>query len=158
MSTQDANEKPRRHNRPHIPAQPLDDLAALAIREMEARGDWHLPGKGKPLRLVGSRRDVGQSARRRRFSSPWEDVAREIEFLLRDARTQLKRAHGLREAALGGAASKKRHANMATVETDWQRALDAFEKQIGSCNCLILKFNLLIPPQIPQLRYWVLRC
>lgn len=156
MSTQDENQNPRsRHKRPHIPAVPLDDVAAQAIRELEARGEWRLPGKGKPLRLLGDLADRATMSAKVRgdagFASPWEDVAREIELALRDAQKQIKRAHALREAALNGAASKKKNANIATIEADWQRALDVFEKQIQTCNSLILKFNLLIPPQVPQL-------
>lgn len=161
MSTPEENEilpgrepRPQRHKRPHIPTQPLDDLAAQAIRELEARGEWHLPGKGKPLRLIGDLSDRATMSAKVRgdagFAAPWEDVAREIDLALRDARLQLKRAFHSREAALNGT-SRKRQLNVAAMEADWQRASSLFEKQIGACNSLILKFNLLIPPQVPQL-------
>ena len=155
MSTHAAGQPPRnRHKRPHIPAQPLDDVAAQAIRELEARGEWHLPGKGKPLRLIGDLADrAAMSAKIRGdagFAAPWEDVAREIDLSLREAETQLKRAHAAREAAFNGV-SRKKPLSVTTIEDDWRHALALFEKQIAACNSLILKYNLLIPPQVPQL-------
>lgn len=144
-----------RHKRPHIPAQPLDDVAAQAIRELEARGEWHLPGKGKPLRLIGDLSDRATMSAKVRgdagFAAPWEDVAREIDLSLREAQMQLKRAYSGREAALNGAGSGRKQSGIAAIENNWRRALVLFETQIQACNSLILKFNLLIPPQVPQL-------
>ena len=52
MSQAEDNPKPKKR-RFAPPPQILDDAAARAMRELQERGEWHLEGKGKPLRALG---------------------------------------------------------------------------------------------------------
>lgn len=102
------------------------------IEEAIARGDFdNLEGKGRPLKIWGDLSDrATMSTKLRRdanFGAPWEDVGREIEVLTERA------ARDLRRALASGA------------------ALGTLESQIREINSLILKHNLLLPPQLPAL-------
>jgi capsule polysaccharide export protein KpsE/RkpR len=78
------------------------------------------------------------------FSTPWSDVGQEIDRGLRAAQQMIVRADKFRRATL-----REGHAERAAQ--DWQSALSNFEKKLAELNSQILKFNLLIPPQMPQL-------
>jgi hypothetical protein len=140
-----------KHNphRPQRPAQPLQDLAAEAIRELTERGEWkELSGKGKPLKLVGDLADAPTMAGKLRkdanFSTPWNDLGQEIDHGFNEARQMIMRAHKFYGVA-------QRDGLTAKAESEWRNALSNFEKQLAALNSKILKFNLIIPRQIPQL-------
>src|SRR4028119_73639 len=114
------------HN-PQRPSQPLEDLAAEAIRELTERGEWkELPGKGKPLKLVGDLADAATMAGKLRkdanFSTPWNDLGQEIDHGLNDAKQMITRAHKFYRAAQRDGLSTK-------AESEWQNALSNFDKQ-----------------------------
>jgi hypothetical protein len=137
-----------KHN-PQRPAQPLEDLAAEAIRELTERGEWKdLPGKGKPLNLGGDLADAPTMAAKLRkdanFSTPWNDLGQEIDHSLNDAKQMIMRAHKFYRAAQRAGVSAK-------AESEWQNALSNLDKQLAALNSKILKYNLIIPRQMPQL-------
>lgn len=148
MSQAEENPKPKkRFFAP--PAQILDDAAARAMRELQERGEWHLEGKGKPLKALG---DLSQSAAMSgklrhdaHFNAPWQEVAREIDDGLKKAGARVLAAFRVREIALRNARCDEK------CEAAWRVALDNFEARLKELNSLILKYNLLIPPQVPQL-------
>ncbi len=121
------------------------------IDEAIKRGDFdNLEGKGKPLNLQGDlsdrkamrikiRHDAG-------FGAPWQDVAREIEAATQRVQSSARRAWEFR---LAGLRAKK--ADPAKIEADFEIARREVEAQIAAVNSLILKYNLLIPPQLPHL-------
>ena len=121
------------------------------IDEAIKRGDFdNLKGKGRPLKLWGDltdkrvmreklARDDGQSA-------PWEDVAREIDYLTARAESELKRALEFRRAGLVSP-----RADAAKIESDFQAQLRGVEASIQAVNSQILRHNLLIPPALPRL-------
>jgi hypothetical protein len=136
-------------NKPQRPAQPLQDLAAEAIRELTERGEWkELPGKGKPLHLVGDLADAPTMAGKLRkdanFSTPWNDLGQEIDHGFNEAKNMVLRAHRFYRVA-------QRDGMTAKAESEWQNALANLDKQLAALNSKILKFNLIIPRQIPQL-------
>lgn len=148
MSQNEENPKPpKRRFAP--PARPLEDAAARAIRELQERGEWRLEGKGKPLKQLG---DLSQapamSAKLHtdaHFNAPWQDVAHEIDSGLKRAGARVLAAHRERQNAVAKARCD------AKCEAGWRAALDGFDATLKSLNSLILKYNLIIPPQVPQL-------
>ena len=139
--------KPNPHFRPS--AQPLEDIAAEAIRQLMERGEWdNIEGKGKLLKIKGDLADAATMSAKLRtdagFSTPWSDLSKEIESGLEEARRMIARSHKFYEAAL-------RDGFTAKAEQQWSDALSNFDKQLAALNSKILKFNLLIPPQMPQL-------
>jgi hypothetical protein len=136
-------------NQPQRAAQPLEDLAAEAIRELTERGEWkELPGKGKPLKLVGDLADAPTMAGKLRkdanFSTPWNDLGQEIDHGFNDAKQMIARAHRFYRVA-------QREGITVKAESEWQNALSNLEKQLAAMNSKILKYNLIIPRQMPQL-------
>lgn len=136
-------------NRPQRPAQPLEDLAAEAIRKLTERGEWkELPGKGKPLKLVGDLADAPTMAGKLRkdanFSTPWNDLGQEIDDGYEQAKQMITRAHKFYRVAQRDGITEK-------AECEWQNALSNLDKQLAALNSKILKYNLIIPRQIPQL-------
>jgi hypothetical protein len=133
------------------PAQPLQDFGAEVIRQLQERGEWdNVEGKGKPLNIQGDLSDLPtMSAKLRKdanFSTPWSDLKQEIEVGERRAQELVMQAHRRRTTAL-----QSPKANIAAVETEWRRALEELDQRIAALNSLILKYNLIIPPQMPQL-------
>lgn len=121
------------------------------INEAIARGDFdNLNGKGRPLHLRG---DLSKAAEMREklrgdanFGAPWVEVGREIELATRRAETELCRALEFRRAGLDAPKADK-----FKIEADFRAALRNLETQISGVNSLILKHNLVLPPQLPQL-------
>lgn len=121
------------------------------IDEAIKRGEFdNLQGKGKPLNLAGDLSDKQLMRAKIRsdagFSAPWEDVAREIETATARVESSARRAWEFR---LAGLRSKK--ADRAKIESDFRAAQREIEAQVAAVNSLILKYNLLIPPQLPHL-------
>lgn len=115
------------------------------------RGEFdNLRGKGKPLNLTGDLSDKKALRAKIRhdngFSAPWEDVAREIERATQRVESAARLAWEFRQA---GMRSKK--ADPARIEADFQRSQKDIETQVAAINSLILKHNLLFPPQLPHL-------
>lgn len=142
MSEQAESKKPR---------GPMEDSAAAAIREAMERGEFdNLPGRGKPLRIAGDLADTATMGAKIRsnagFSTPWDDLGREIDEGARRAVAEIERAHKRYRVALRAA-----NLDAAASDSEWRRALARFQKQLDVLNSKILKFNLLIPPQLPHL-------
>lgn len=137
---------------PFIPEKPQRKGAIdQQIDEAMARGEFdNLKGKGKPLDLTAdlSDRDTMRSKLRRdaNFSAPWEDVAREIEVQTRRTEAELRRTVEFYRAGLH---SPK--ADQQKIEADFDAALRRVAESVKGVNSLILKYNLLIPSQLPHL-------
>ncbi|HEX8465676.1 MAG TPA: DUF1992 domain-containing protein [Abditibacterium sp.] len=121
------------------------------IDEAIARGEFeNLRGKGKPLDLGGDLADRDAMRTKIRhdagFRAPWEDVAREIEVATDRARGAARRAWEFRLAGL-----RSSRANPAKIEADFEAARRDVQTQVAAVNSLILKYNLVIPPQLPRL-------
>jgi hypothetical protein len=148
MSQHEENPKPKRRIFAP-PAQPLEDTAARAIRELQERGEWRLEGKGRPLKELGDlSKAPAMSAKLHNdahFNAPWQDVALEIDGGLKKAAARVLAAH----RAYGE--SKRKARCDAQCEAAWRAALENFDAQLKALNSLILKYNLIIPPQVPQL-------
>jgi DnaJ family protein C protein 28 len=132
--------------------EPMQDIAARAIEEAMERGDFdNLPGKGKPLRLdpgemadpVGFANKVRKNAG---FIAPWSLLEEEIAGDLRRAEAEILLAHRHRRAAL-----RNPQADPGAIEHTWSQALEIFRSHLDKVNSKILKFNLLIPSQLPHL-------
>lgn len=139
------------------PAQPLQDFGADIIRQLQERGEWdNVEGKGKPLNIQGDLTDLPtMSAKLRKdanFSTPWNDLKQEIDTSERRAKEFIAQAYRRRTVALQSSKS-----DVVVIEAEWQRALAELDKKIAALNSLILKYNLIIPPQMPQLHLARLR-
>jgi hypothetical protein len=149
------NEPQRKHSQRKYPfrppAQPLQDFGADIIRRLQERGEWdNVEGKGKPLKIEGDLSDLPtMSAKLRKdanFSTPWSDLKTEIEKGEKSARDFIFQAHRRRLTA-----SQSSKFNSVAIEAEWLRALSELDARIAAINSLILKYNLIIPPQMPQL-------
>lgn len=139
----------RRWFRP--PDKPMEDVAARAIREATERGEFdNLPGRGKPLRIAGDLADAATMGAKIRsnagFGTPWNDLGREIDDGARRAVAEIERAHKRRLVA-----QRAPGADTAAGDSEWRRALAQFQNQLDGLNRKILKFNLLVPRQLPHL-------
>ncbi len=146
---QHKSEMRRRWFRP--PDKPMEDVAANAIRDAVERGEFdNLPGRGKPLRVAGDLADAATMGAKLRsnagFGTPWNDLGREIDEGTRRAVAEIERAHRRRIVAQRAASG-----DPASNENQWRRALAQFQNQIDELNRKILKFNLLVPRQLPHL-------
>ena len=135
-----------------IPDKPQrSGLSDQQIDEAIQRGEFdNLRGKGKPLNLAGDLSDKNAMRTKIRhdngFSAPWEEVGREIEAATRRVESAARLAWEFR---LAGLRSKK--SDPSRIEADFERACRDIEAQVGAVNSLILKHNLLFPPQLPHL-------
>ena len=138
--------------RPKIPDSPQrTGFIDEQINEAMARGDFNnLKGQGKPLQLRGDLTKLDEMRQKLRgdanYGAPWEEVRREIEHATGRAEAELKRAVEFRRAGL-----QSPKANPAKIEADFAVHLRNVQTQIEAVNSLVLKHNLLLPPQIPHL-------
>lgn len=121
------------------------------ISEAMARGEFqNLKGKGEPLRLRGDLSKMDEMRQKLRgdanYGVPWEEVGREIETMTRRAENELLRAVHFRETGL---ASPK--ADRTKIENDFREHLKRVDEAVKVVNSLVLKHNLLLPPQLPHL-------
>lgn len=133
--------------------EPVEDIAAKAIREAMERGDFNnLPGKGKPpLHLdPGEMADPVRVANKVRknasLPSPWSLLEQEIEHGLQRARAEIMLAARRRHNALNN-----RNVHVEAIERDWNHALDTLRLRIDELNKKVVHFNLKLPPQLPHL-------
>lgn len=152
--TRPNSEVRRRWFRP--PDKPMEDVAAKAIRDATERGEFdNLPGRGQPLRIAGDLADAATMGAKIRsnagFSTPWGDLGREIDDGTRRAVAEIERAHKRRLVAQRASGVRASGADTAAGDSEWQRALAQFGTHLDELNRKILKFNLLIPPQLPHL-------
>lgn len=114
----------------------------------------NLPGKGKPLHLEQNPfedpewRLANHVLKSSGFTLPWIEKRGEIETLIENARSALKRSDEWRRQAL----SEGKPAPFVSAE--WNKAVEKFREQAAEINRLILSYNLEAPSsqlQMPQL-------
>ena len=114
----------------------------------------NLPGKGKPLHLEENPfedpewRLANHVLKSSGFTLPWIEKRGEIEALIENARSALKRSDEWRRQAL----SEGKPAPFVSAE--WNKAVEKFREQAAEINRLILSYNLEAPSsqlQMPQL-------
>jgi DnaJ family protein C protein 28 len=122
------------------------------IRQAMQAGKFDdLPGKGKPLNLDENPhvdpdwRLAHHMLKSSGYTLPWIAARQEIEALIDDARSALRRAWGWHERALGGGQPA------AQVEAEWRRAQRAFAEQVEKINQKIFDYNLQTPAEKFQL-------
>jgi DnaJ family protein C protein 28 len=114
-------------------------------RAMEEGQFDNLPGKGKPLRLDDNPfedpewRLAHHVLRSSGFTLPWIEVRRELEAAILAARQAMRRSWEWRQAALAEGKPPQ------LVGAEWERAVDAFRRQIAQINRDILAYNLSAP-------------
>jgi DnaJ family protein C protein 28 len=120
----------------------LDEIIQRAMAE----GHFdNLPGKGKPLKLDENPHEDAEWRTAHRilknagFTLPWIENLREIEASLESVCADLRRTWGWRCDSLAAAKDPD------WVETEWQRAIETFRKQISALNKRIVDYNLQVP-------------
>src|SRR5574341_197803 len=116
------------------------------IRRAIEEGQFdNLPGKGKPLRLEENPfedpewRPAYHVLRSNGFTLPWIEARRQLEAAILSARQALRRSSAWRQAALDRGQSPQ------LVGAEWERAVEAFRRQIDEINRDILTYNLKAP-------------
>jgi DnaJ family protein C protein 28 len=105
----------------------------------------NLPGKGKPLHLEQNPyedpewRLANHVLKSSGFTLPWIEKRGEIEALIENARSALKRSDEWRRQAL----SEGKPAPYVSAE--WNKAVEKFREQAAEINRLILSYNLEAP-------------
>ncbi len=105
-----------------------------------------LPGKGRPLNLDEApfedpdMRLAHHLLRSSGYTLPWIAERREIENDIRGARSCLARSWRWYRAAGRG----------DWAHGEWQRALDAFRRQVEGINVRIRNYNLVVPVSAAQ--------
>lgn len=124
------------------------------IRKAMEEGQFdNLPGKGKPIDLNDNPHEAPEwrmanhLLKNSGFTLPWIEARQEIENLLATQRQALERAWTWRKAAL------ERKQGYDFVESEWQRAVQAFRQQVTDLNQKIRDYNL----QTPSERFQLLR-
>lgn len=138
--------------RHQMPAEPLQDFMADVVRELEQRGELaNLPGKGKPQyindnEMTDARAMANRVLKNGAFPPPWAVLKDEIERDIERVEQDIGRAHRYRYTALA-----QPRANVEAIERGWQAALQSLHARVAEVNRKILKFNLIIPSQLPHL-------
>ena len=123
-------------------------------RAIEAGQFDNLPGKGKPLKLEENPfedpewRLAHHVLRKGGFTLPWIEARRELEAAILAARQALRRSWAWRQAALAEGRPSQ------TVQGEWERAVEAFRRQVDEINRDILTYNLKAPSgrfHLPQI-------
>lgn len=116
------------------------------IRQAMQEGKFdNLPGKGRPLPLDENPHEdpelrmAHHVLRQSGFTLPWIETRREIESTLDEARTTLRRSWSWRQTALS------ENGPSSFVDAEWNRALNAFQRQVTSLNQRISDYNLEVP-------------
>ena len=122
-------------------------------RAMEAGQFDNLPGKGKPRHLEEDPfedpewRMAHHVLRNSGFTLPWIEARSELEEAIQEAREALRRSWAWRQAALA------KNQTVASVDAEWERALQVFRQKVEEINRDILTYNLKAPsPQFHMLR------
>jgi DnaJ family protein C protein 28 len=131
----------------------LSNIEDHIRRAMEEGKFDDLPGKGKPLQLDDDAlvdpewRLAHHMLRSSGFTLPWIERRQEIERLIDEARTALKRSYAWRQSALSSG-----DAHPGFVQAEWQKAIDLFTLRIMEINQQIRIFNLEAPSERFHLR------
>jgi len=122
-------------------------------RAMEAGQFDNLPGKGKPLHLEEDPfedpewRLAHHVLRNSGFTLPWIEARRELDEAIQATREALQRSWAWRQAA------RAKNQTVASLDTEWERALQAFRQKVDEINQNILTYNLKTPsPQFHLLQ------
>jgi DnaJ family protein C protein 28 len=122
------------------------------IRRAIEEGKFNdLPGQGKPLNLDDDSladpdwRLAHHMLRSSGYSLPWIELRQEIQAEAERARDTVRRAWEWRGAALSEGHPYGR------AQGEWERAGEAFRKQIEVINKKIFDYNLQAPSEIVQL-------
>jgi DnaJ family protein C protein 28 len=111
-----------------------------------------LPGKGQPLQLDQNPhqdpewRAAHTMLKSGGFSLPWIESLREIETELQEARTSLVRSWRWYQAEVDAGSDS------GNLNSEWERAVEAFREQITAINKEIRAYNLQVPNDRLQLR------
>ncbi len=116
------------------------------IRKAMEEGKFDdLPGKGKPLHLDDNPladpewRLAYHALKNGGFTLPWIEERAEIARELDSARAALERTWQWRQAAIA------ENGSSALVESQWQRAVDAFREHVSAINKRVFRYNLEAP-------------
>lgn len=123
----------------------MRDIEEHIRRAMEAGEFDNLPGQGKPIDLDDNPladpewRTAYHMLKSNGFTLPWIETRREIDAGIQAARAVLGRAWEWRRSAL------KARRPAGFVESEWERAVEAFQSQVQALNRQVFAYNLQAP-------------